>query len=79
MPKYNSLAQSAEPDVLMNMDSQRATLLVLLDLSAAFDTVDHDVLINRLGLIVISGSALQWFKSYLKHSLFLMTKISQRH
>ena len=53
-------------DVLMNMDSQRVTFLVLLDLSAAFDTVDHDVLINRLRTSFgINGSALQWFKSYL--------------
>lgn len=32
----------------MNMDSQRLTLLVLLDLSAAFDTVDIDVSLSRL-------------------------------
>ncbi len=42
------------------------SLLVLLDLSTAFDTIDHNILLNRLGNSVgISGSALAWFKSYL--------------
>ena len=35
-------------DILSAMDNQRVTLLVLLDLSAAFDTIDHQVLLNRL-------------------------------
>ena len=54
-------------DILTNMDTGHVTLLVLLDLSAAFDTVDHDVLIHRLqSLLGLRGSALQWFRSYLE-------------
>ncbi len=48
------------------------SLLVLLDISAAFDTIDHNVLLNRLGNFVgTSGSALAWFKLYLsdRHQL----------
>ena len=53
-------------DVLMKMNSQEVTLLVMLDLSAAFDTVNHDILIKRLHDDVgICDAALDWFKSYL--------------
>ena len=48
------------------MDEQHVTLLVLLDLSAAFDTIHHDKLIGRLESdLRIAENALAWFKSYL--------------
>ena len=53
-------------DILMNMDRQQITLLVLLNLSAAFDTIDHQVLLNCLRLSFgIRGYALEWIASFL--------------
>jgi exonuclease III len=53
-------------DILVAMDKGKVTALVMLDLSAAFDTVDHSILIQRLeNWFGISGSALEWFRSYL--------------
>ena len=48
------------------MDESKATVLVLLDLSAAFDTVDHNFLLERLKQCGISDTAQAWLKSYLE-------------
>ena len=52
-------------DVLRAMDRGMLTGLVVLDLSSAFDTVDHRVLLQRLQEVGIGGSALSWCQSYL--------------
>ena len=68
--KRNHSTESAllkvKNDILLNMEAQKVTLLVLLDLSAAFDTVRHDTLLERLKVrFGVKGKALDWFASYL--------------
>ena len=52
-------------DLLSNMDEGKCSLLVLLDLSAAFDTVVHELLIDDLRNIGVENEALNYLKSYL--------------
>ena len=52
-------------DILMALDKKSGVVLVLLDLSAAFDIVDHTLLLACLtssGVIDVAG---QWFESHL--------------
>ena len=53
-------------DILMKMNSQEVTLFVMLDLSATFDNVNHDILLKRLHEeLGITDLTLRWFESYL--------------
>src|SRR6218665_2661595 len=53
-------------DVYAANDSSQLTLLALFDVSAAFDTVDHEILLKRLNVSFgFSGTLLLWLRSFL--------------
>lgn len=49
-------------DILLLRDDKEVTLLVFLDLSAAFDTIEHSILLNDFG---VSDTVLKWLDSFL--------------
>ena len=51
--------------ILEAMDKKQITALVLLDLSKAFDSIDHARLLHKLSILGASPSTVKWFKSYL--------------
>ena len=63
--RYETALVRVHNDIMGAFDEKKSVILVLLDLSGAFDTVDHDrlltVLNSRTG---ITGAALSWFESY---------------
>ena len=53
-------------DILLALDTGDLAVLTLLDLSAAFDSVDHNTLLRRLQTSYgLSGNVMNWFASYL--------------
>ena len=58
-------------NILCSMEPKQIMMVVLLDLSTAFDTVDHDILLSILNKqFGICGKALEWFNSYLQPRYF---------
>ena len=70
-------------DILLAIDNRHCVMLLLLDLSTAFDTVDHEILLKRLNSkFSICGTALDWLRSYLTnrtHVVLIDGKKSQSH
>ncbi len=68
---------------MTRLQNEGGAILVLLDLSAAFDTIDHNILLETLkNEVGIAGDALQWFKSYLtgrQQRVKIGTSVSSSH
>lgn len=68
-------------EVINKMSQGEVSMVVLLDLSAAFDTIDHKILISRLSnMYGIGGRAIEWFKSYIwnrTQSVMINSQMSQ--
>ena len=60
-------------DMLECLDEGKCGILILLDLSAAFDTVEHELLIDDLKYAAIEGDVLKWFRSYLTERKYYVT------
>ena len=56
-------------DVFSAIDKKHSVLSIFIDFAKAFDTVNHNILINKMHHYGIRGSILSWFKDYLKDRL----------
>ena len=52
-------------EILKNMDDKKVSVIVLLDMSKAFDSVCHDLMLSKLCRIGVSNAACNWLGSYL--------------
>ena len=58
--------------ILKGFDKGLMTGMILIDLQKAFDTIDHDVLLQKLYAISFSKHAVNWFQYYLSNRSFLV-------
>ena len=66
--KYHSTEFAAlefTDKIILNLDQGKLPIAIFLELTIAFDTIDHTILTNKLKYYGVHGIALDWFKSYL--------------
>ena len=65
-PKFRIIAPIELADrILLEMDKGNTPIAIFLDLSKAFDTLDHTILLQKLKYYGISENSLNWFQSYI--------------
>ena len=78
-----ALISCVHNDIAIALDQKRSVILLLLDLSAALDTVDHSIVLSRLShRFGIGGTTLEWFRSYLSNRTQFVNEnglTSERH
>ncbi|KAJ8353101.1 hypothetical protein AAFF_G00109100 [Aldrovandia affinis] len=61
-------------DLRLSVAANKVSVLILLDLSAAFDTIDHSILINRLeNWVGLSECGVNWFRTYITERQFFIS------
>ena len=58
--------------VISALDDKQLPISIYMDLSKAFDTLNHDTLLDKLSYYGVDGTALQWFDSYLSNRSMYM-------
>ena len=59
--------------ILKGFDEGLLTGMILIDLQKAFDTIDHEILLQKLKVIKFSETTINWFKSYISKRIFLVS------
>ena len=52
--------------ILKGFESEKSTGMILIDLQKAFDSLDHDILLNKMKYLGFTQKTIDWFGSYLK-------------
>ena len=67
-----SVSHFLNDKILKGFDQGLITGMILIDLQKAFDTIDHDILLQKLYAIGFSKHSVNWFRSYLINRTFLI-------